>query len=90
MPVLSLLVPERFGSRFTVRFLSHTAMLEVTPVTFCQGLDAFLGVFVMQNPASTQQIKMLLALMGLGKGGGSKSVFCLNRKKRSQEGKVKD
>ena len=66
------------------------AMLEVTPVTFCQGLDDFLGVFVMQNPASTQQIKMLLALMGLGKDGGSKSVFCLNRKKRSQEGKVKD
>ena len=24
MPVLSLPVPERFGSRFTVRFLSHT------------------------------------------------------------------
>ena len=28
MPVLSLPVPERFGSRFTVRFVSHTELDE--------------------------------------------------------------
>ena len=48
MPVLSLPVPERFGSRFTVRFLSHTESkwdaMAVELVSFMGGTKGYQGI----------------------------------------------